>query len=143
MQWKREAIAAEKADQISSTSLETQGYICTYKFTFFSYIWALFSLLTRWSAKMERLKCTVTYDGTHFHGYQIQINKRTVQLVIEDVLRKIHKGTNVRIHASGRTDATVHAKGQVFHFDSPLSFDGSNNGFLLSIRNFPEDVASP
>jgi tRNA pseudouridine38-40 synthase len=69
---------------------------------------------------MERIKCTVSYDGTNFSGYQVQQNKRTVQQEIENVLQKLHKGEVVRIHASGRTDATVHAYGQVFHFDSPL-----------------------
>ncbi|MBO9131125.1 tRNA pseudouridine(38-40) synthase TruA [Bacillus sp. 165] len=70
---------------------------------------------------MERIKCTISYDGTYFYGYQIQPEKRTVQKEIEAVLEKIHKGTNVRVYASGRTDATVHAKGQVLHFDTPLS----------------------
>jgi tRNA pseudouridine38-40 synthase len=61
------------------------------------------------------------YDGSHFFGYQVQPNKRTVQLEIERALTTLHKGESIRIHASGRTDAGVHAKGQVIHFDSPLS----------------------
>ena len=39
---------------------------------------------------MKRLKCIVAYDGTHFSGYQVQPNKRTVQLEIEAVLEKMH-----------------------------------------------------
>ncbi|WP_310179140.1 tRNA pseudouridine(38-40) synthase TruA [Neobacillus niacini] len=70
---------------------------------------------------MQRYKCIISYDGSEFSGYQIQPNKRTVQLVLEDVLTKIHKGHSVKVAASGRTDAGVHAKGQVIHFDSPLS----------------------
>lgn len=70
---------------------------------------------------MNRWKCIVAYDGTSFAGYQVQPNKRTVQGEIEKVLEKIHKGKHVPIFASGRTDAGVHAKGQVIHFDSPLS----------------------
>jgi tRNA pseudouridine38-40 synthase len=69
---------------------------------------------------MQRYKCTISYDGTLFSGYQVQPNKRTVQSEIEDALQKLHKGNLVKVTASGRTDAGVHAKGQVIHFDSPL-----------------------
>ncbi|MFD1738316.1 tRNA pseudouridine(38-40) synthase TruA [Bacillus salitolerans] len=70
---------------------------------------------------MQRLKCIISYDGSAFSGYQVQPNRRTVQAVIEDALQKMHKGEFIRIHASGRTDAGVHAIGQVIHFDSPLA----------------------
>ena len=69
-----------------------------------------------------RLRAIISYDGSQFSGYQIQPGKRTVQLEIERVLETIHKGTIVKIVASGRTDAGVHATGQVIHFDSPLTF---------------------
>lgn len=68
-----------------------------------------------------RVKCIVSYDGTHFSGYQVQPNKRTVQSEIEAVLTKLHKGQSVKVHASGRTDANVHALGQVIHFDTTLT----------------------
>lgn len=67
-----------------------------------------------------RIKCTAAYDGTGYSGYQVQPNKRTVQGEIESALAKLHKGRKIAISASGRTDAGVHAKGQVFHFDTPL-----------------------
>ncbi|MDN4527167.1 tRNA pseudouridine(38-40) synthase TruA [Fictibacillus fluitans] len=70
---------------------------------------------------MQRWKATVSYDGTQFAGYQVQPGARTVQREIERSLAKMHKGTSVRISASGRTDAGVHAIGQVVHFDSPLA----------------------
>lgn len=70
---------------------------------------------------MNRLKCTVVYDGTNFSGWQNQPFGRTVQGVIESALMKIHKGREVRVMASGRTDAGVHARGQVLHFDSDLT----------------------
>src|SRR5690625_406246 len=75
---------------------------------------------------MEKLKCTISYDGTHFFGSQIQPNKRTVQGEIERALQKMHDGKHVRIYASGRTDTGVHAKGQVFHFETYLSIPERN-----------------
>jgi tRNA pseudouridine38-40 synthase len=70
--------------------------------------------------KMQRLKCIMAYDGTDFSGYQIQPQSRTIQEEVEKALKKLHKGEEVKIYASGRTDAGVHAKGQVFHFDTKL-----------------------
>ncbi|WP_010285116.1 tRNA pseudouridine(38-40) synthase TruA [Bacillus timonensis] len=70
---------------------------------------------------MNRYKCIISYDGTHFSGYQVQPNKRTVQSEFETALQKMHKGEPVSIVASGRTDAKVHALGQVIHFDSRIS----------------------
>ncbi|MBS4201581.1 tRNA pseudouridine(38-40) synthase TruA [Bacillus sp. FJAT-49732] len=69
---------------------------------------------------MQRYKGIVAYDGSGFSGYQIQPNGRTVQEEIEKALGKMHKGKPVSIVASGRTDAGVHAKRQVIHFDSAL-----------------------
>lgn len=69
---------------------------------------------------MNRYKSIIAYDGSGFSGYQIQPNGRTVQGEMEAALQKLHKGTNVKVTASGRTDAGVHAMGQVIHFDSTL-----------------------
>ncbi|MGM7637283.1 tRNA pseudouridine(38-40) synthase TruA [Bacillus sp. Hm123] len=69
---------------------------------------------------MNRIKCIISYDGALFSGYQIQPNGRTVQEEFEKVLKKMHKGRDVKVTASGRTDAGVHAVGQVIHFDTPL-----------------------
>lgn len=66
---------------------------------------------------MVRVKCLVSYDGSQFFGFQIQPNFRTVQGVIQEALKKITQ-EEITIHASGRTDAHVHAVGQVFHFDT-------------------------
>ncbi|MCI9093048.1 MAG: tRNA pseudouridine(38-40) synthase TruA [Coprobacillus sp.] len=64
-----------------------------------------------------RIKCIVSYDGSHFHGFQIQNKQRTVQGEIQKALKKINE-EDIVIHASGRTDAKVHAVHQVFHFDT-------------------------
>jgi tRNA pseudouridine38-40 synthase len=63
----------------------------------------------------------LAYDGSQFSGYQVQPEKRTVQGEVEKALQKLHKGELIKVYASGRTDAGVHAKGQVIHFDSNLS----------------------
>ncbi|WP_078551199.1 tRNA pseudouridine(38-40) synthase TruA [Bacillus alkalicellulosilyticus] len=70
---------------------------------------------------MRRMKAVITYDGTNFCGFQSQPNLRTVQSEVEKALTRIHKGEEVIITASGRTDAGVHAHGQVFHFDTSLA----------------------
>ncbi|MBU5594645.1 tRNA pseudouridine(38-40) synthase TruA [Amphibacillus sp. MSJ-3] len=67
-----------------------------------------------------RLLATVSYDGSNYAGYQIQPDQLTIQSVIESALTQIHKGQPIKITASGRTDAGVHAHGQTFHFDSEL-----------------------
>ena len=72
---------------------------------------------------MQRIKCVMSYDGTNFSGFQIQPKQRTIHGEIERALKKVHKGRMIRIQSSGRTDAGVHAKGQVFHFDTDLPLE--------------------
>jgi len=60
-------------------------------------------------------KLTIAYDGTDFHGWQIQTNKPTIQGEIVGVLRRLTQ-EHVVLHAAGRTDAGVHALGQVASF---------------------------
>ncbi|MBD8070919.1 tRNA pseudouridine(38-40) synthase TruA [Bacillus sp. PS06] len=87
---------------------------------------------------MKRLKCTIAYDGTSFFGYQIQPNKRSVQETVESILSKMHK-CPIHIVGSGRTDAKVHAVGQVIHFDTPL--DIAVNRWKKALNSLlPEDI---
>jgi tRNA pseudouridine38-40 synthase len=65
----------------------------------------------------NRWKCVCAYDGSGFSGWQSQAGGRAVQDAIEARLAQV-LGAPVRTHASGRTDAGVHARGQVFHFDA-------------------------
>jgi len=69
------------------------------------------------SSKIQRWKCVCAYDGRSFSGWQSQPDGNAVQDVIERRLKGM-LGRAVRIHGSGRTDAGVHALGQVFHFDA-------------------------
>jgi len=61
------------------------------------------------------LKLTIEYVGTRYHGWQIQRNGETIQCVLERAI-SIYFGTPLRITGSGRTDAGVHASGQVANF---------------------------
>lgn len=63
-----------------------------------------------------------SYNGSKFNGYQKQVDKRTVQGDIENVLSQIFN-EKIRVIASGRTDALVHAYNQCLHFDSSKEFD--------------------
>ena len=64
-----------------------------------------------------RYLITIAYDGTLFSGYQKQPRERTVQGELEKALKEINGGKKVTAHASGRTDAKVHAIAQKVHFD--------------------------
>jgi tRNA pseudouridine38-40 synthase len=64
---------------------------------------------------MHHFKLTIAYDGTDFHGWQIQANRPTVQGEIVAVLRRLTQ-ENIQLYAAGRTDAGVHALGQVGSF---------------------------
>lgn len=64
---------------------------------------------------MRNIKLTVAYDGTAYHGFQRQTNAISIQQILEDRLAKI-VGHEFRLHMSGRTDAGVHAYGQVVNF---------------------------
>lgn len=97
---------------------------------------------------MRTLKLVLTYDGTDFSGWQRQRDRRTVQRELEEALEKLTRETIV-VHASGRTDAGVHALGQVVHFhtasDHPAEvFVRALNAFLprdvrvLSARDMPQ-----
>ena len=82
---------------------------------------------------------TFSYDGSDFRGYQKQPKGRTVQGEIESVLKKINGDKAVKITATGRTDAGVHALNQKAHFDFEEKMDIEK---LLHSMNsmLPEDI---
>jgi tRNA pseudouridine38-40 synthase len=68
----------------------------------------------------RNIKLTLAYDGTDFAGWQIQRSERTVQGTLQSALKRMHKH-EVKVTAAGRTDAGVHAIGQVANFFTDLN----------------------
>ncbi len=97
---------------------------------------------------MRRIRMTVSYDGTEFHGWQVQPGLPTIQSVLETVLTEI-EGAPVKIAGSGRTDAGVHALAQVaaFTLANPIPVDNLRKAInrLLprDIRVIEVDEATP
>lgn len=87
---------------------------------------------------LKRLRCTVAYDGTDYSGFQVQPEQVTVQGTIEAGLQRI-TGEAIQIAGSGRTDAGVHAQGQVFHFDTTSSIPLEKWRFVLN-NQLPDSI---
>jgi tRNA pseudouridine38-40 synthase len=66
---------------------------------------------------MPRYKLTLEYDGARYAGWQLQKKDRSVQGELLEAARRVFEVEDVEIYASGRTDAGVHARGQVAHLD--------------------------
>ena len=81
---------------------------------------------------------TISYDGTAYHGWQIQKNKITIQEIIQKNISKI-LNTKTQVTGSGRTDAKVHALGQVAHFTAKKKL--SLQKFKHSLNSLlPKDI---
>ena len=88
-----------------------------------------------------RMKCTISYDGHLFYGYQVQPGQRTVQDELEKALQTLHKAKErIPVVSSGRTDSGVHAVGQTIHFDSPLSIPEAKWPYALNAL-LPDDIS--
>ena len=87
---------------------------------------------------VRRIKIIVSYDGTDYHGWQVQPGLPTIQGVLEDVISAI-EGRPVQVAGSGRTDAGVHALGQVaaFSIQNPIPVDNLRRAMN---RLLPRDI---
>jgi tRNA pseudouridine38-40 synthase len=92
---------------------------------------------------MPRYKLTIEYDGAPFRGWQIQDNDLTVQGVLEQAAKAL-SGEDVRVYGAGRTDAGVHAKGQVAHVDYVKAYrtDQVRDAMNAHLRPHPVGVLS-
>ena len=85
-----------------------------------------------------RIAAIVEYLGTDYCGFQIQPNVRTIQQYLEAALSEV-ANHSVKIEAAGRTDAGVHALGQVFHFDTTSERD--NHAWIKGVNSLlPKDI---
>ena len=87
---------------------------------------------------MKRVKLTVAYDGTNYCGWQVQPNGITVQEVLNQCLSEF-TGENIETIGASRTDAGVHALGNVAVFDTEMRMPGDKFSFALNQR-LPEDI---
>jgi tRNA pseudouridine38-40 synthase len=87
---------------------------------------------------VRTIKLTIEYDGTNYLGWQVQPNGQTIQGVIQDCLKRL-TGESSPLIGSGRTDAGVHALGQVAHFETKSKMDA--NTFQRALNGLlPEDI---
>ncbi|MBL7049738.1 MAG: tRNA pseudouridine(38-40) synthase TruA [Nitrospira sp.] len=87
---------------------------------------------------MRQIKLTITYQGTHYSGWQLQASGRTVQGELEKAIKKM-TGAHSRIYGAGRTDAGVHALAQVAAFKTAALH--APDVFIRALNaNLPADI---
>ncbi len=88
---------------------------------------------------MKRMLLTISYDGTDYHGWQVQPNGITVQQTFQEALKKL-LGTHASVTGCSRTDAGVHAKQFCCHIDCDDHFP--DNAFLKGLNSLlPNDIS--
>ena len=87
---------------------------------------------------MKRIMLTVAYDGTNYHGWQIQPNAITIESVLNDALCALFK-ENIKVIGASRTDTGVHAIGNVAVFDTMSRMPAEKVSYALNQR-LPEDI---
>ena len=84
---------------------------------------------------------TLSYDGTRYHGWQVQPNGTSVQEKLQWALSTILRQENIQVTGAGRTDAGVHARMMVAHFDvETMNFELQDLTYKLN-RLLPQDIA--
>lgn len=88
---------------------------------------------------MTRLAAGIEYEGTRYHGWQAQSHASSVQETLEAALSRV-AGGRIVAHAAGRTDAGVHALGQIIHFDTDA--ERPEHGWMLGANvHLPADIS--
>lgn len=87
---------------------------------------------------MRRIRLIIEYDGSNYAGWQVQENGLAIQQVVEGALFKL-TGETVFVTGSGRTDARVHARAQVAHFDTASRIPADKFAFALNTM-LPADI---
>jgi len=91
------------------------------------------------SATFRNIMLTIAYDGTNYHGWQVQPNGVTVQEKVEEAIRRL-TGETLRILCAGRTDAGVHSLGQVASFQTQSDIPALQ--FRRALQRFlPDDIS--
>jgi tRNA pseudouridine38-40 synthase len=88
---------------------------------------------------VARFKLTLEYEGTRYRGWQVQKNARTVAGEIGAAVRRLSGRTDFELYGAGRTDAGVHALGQVAHLDLETRLDPSPLCFAIN-DELPADI---
>ncbi len=89
-----------------------------------------------------RVRLDISYDGTEFSGWAVQPGRRTVQGVLQEALATVLRLPSVALTVAGRTDAGVHATGQVAHCDLPADLPEVRRGLVRRLAGvLPGDVA--
>jgi tRNA pseudouridine38-40 synthase len=87
---------------------------------------------------MQRIKLIVEYDGSNYHGFQKQLNAHTIQAELEQAIHTI-SGETAGVNAAGRTDAGVHALGQVAAFNTATGIPAEK--WKLALNScLPDDI---
>lgn len=87
---------------------------------------------------MKRVMLTVAYDGTNYSGWQLQPNGETIESVLNRCLREL-TGEEITVIGASRTDAGVHARGNIAVFDTMSRIPGDKFSYALNQR-LPEDI---
>lgn len=88
---------------------------------------------------LRKIVLIMEYDGAHYHGFQLQADLPTIQAETEEALWKL-TGERIRVMAASRTDAGVHARGQVVNFRTKSSL--SPSAFVKGLNYYlPKDIA--
>src|SRR4029078_2452892 len=89
---------------------------------------------------MPRYRVTIEYDGTPFVGWQVQASRVSVQARLTEAIAKF-SGETVSLRGAGRTDAGVHALGQVAHFDLARAWPTDTVRAAVDVHLKPEPIA--